>query len=360
MADIIRINAPDRNYRIFIGAGYANHDMLTDALALGGDSSDFPRERAERPQNVLVTNTTIAPLLVTDELIASWDATLVTMPDGEQYKTMETVNQLYADFIGAGLDRGGSVVAFGGGVVGDTAGFAAATYMRGVRLIQIPTSLLAMVDSSVGGKVGVDLPQGKNLAGAFKQPDMVIIDPEVLRTLPDEEWRCGMAEVLKHGLLADAGLLDPALHSRQRAAELVRRAIQVKVDVVEQDPFEKGIRAHLNLGHTFAHAIEQYTSYSWRHGEAVGVGLLAAALLSYHLEMCSADLVKQVDAILAATGLPRRTGGLDPDGVYAAMATDKKWKNGVSRFVLLHDIGAPAIVEDVPRETVIRVLDEIK
>nr|MCU0477120.1 3-dehydroquinate synthase [Anaerolineae bacterium] len=139
----------------------------------------------------------------------------------------------------------GVVIALGGGVIGDTAGFVAATYLRGVRLIQVPTTLLSMVDSSVGGKVGVDLPEGKNLVGAFKQPDAVLIDPEVIGTLPPKEWRCGMAEALKHGLLADHGLLDPALHTPDTAAELVRRAVQVKVEVVQRDPFEAGERAHL-------------------------------------------------------------------------------------------------------------------
>jgi 3-dehydroquinate synthase len=287
-------------------------------------------------------------------------AALVTMPDGEQFKTLATVATVYGDLVRARLDRGSTVIALGGGVVGDTAGFAAATYMRGVRLVQIPTSLLAMVDSSVGGKVGVDLPEGKNLVGAFKQPDAVIIDPEVLETLPQPEWRNGMAEVIKHGLLADPALLDTSLHSRERAAELVRRAVQVKVDVVQQDPYEKGIRAHLNLGHTFAHAIEQVTQYRWPHGEAVGVGLLAAVQLSSVLFMCDSGLPEMVEDILATTGLPRRLNGLDADAIYAAMATDKKWQNGRSRFVLLRGIAQPEIVEDVPKTAVIDVLRRLK
>jgi 3-dehydroquinate synthetase len=228
--------------------------------------------------------------------------------------------------------------------------------MRGLRLVQIPTSLLAMVDSSVGGKVGVDLPEGKNLVGAFKQPERVLIDPDVLATLPPVEWRCGMAETLKHGLLADAALLNPALHHPQHAPELIRRAVQVKIDVVQADPYEQTIRAHLNLGHTFAHAIERVTEYGWRHGEAVAVGLLAAARLSQELGLCPATLAAEVEALLLATGLPCRLGGLDPAALLAAMRTDKKWQSGRNRFILLRGIGQPQIVEDVPETAVLHVL----
>lgn len=348
-ASRIRVNAPGGAYDIIIRAG-----LLRDAAGLVA-ALEPPVSRV-----VVATNTVLAPLYGDALAAVLGSAALVTMPDGEQYKTLDTVAQLYGDFVAAGLDRSGLVIALGGGVVGDTAGFAAASYMRGVRLIQVPTSLLAMVDSSVGGKVGVDLPQGKNLVGAFKQPEAVWIDPDVLATLPESEWRCGMAEVVKHGLLADPALLDPALHTRDRAAELVRRAVQVKVDVVEQDPHEHGIRAHLNLGHTFAHAIEQVTGYRWLHGEAVGVGLLAAARLSAALGLCPSDLPQQVDAVLAAVGLPRRLDGLSAGALYAAMATDKKWRAGRSRFVLLRGVGQPDIVEGVARETVIDVLESLR
>jgi 3-dehydroquinate synthetase len=228
--------------------------------------------------------------------------------------------------------------------------------MRGVRLVQMPTTLLSMVDSSVGGKVGVDLPEGKNLVGAFKQPAAVLIDPDVLTSLPPLEWRCGMAEAIKHGFIADGTLLNPDLHTPDRAAELVARAVQVKIDVVQVDPYEHGIRAYLNLGHTFAHAVERVTDYAWPHGEAVGVGLMAAAKLSQALGLCDAALVEQVDTLLAETGLPQTLNGLDPQALYAAMGTDKKWQAGKSRFVLLRGVGQPCIIEDVPREIVIEVL----
>ncbi len=341
---VIRVDAPGGAYEIRIEAGLLGR---VGALVAGLRP---PVSRA-----AVVTNSTLAPLYGAP-LAAALDAALVTTADGEAFKTLDTVAQLYADFVQAGLDRGSLVLALGGGVVGDSAGFAAATYMRGVRLAQMPTSLLAMVDSSVGGKTGVDLPQGKNLVGAFKQPEAVWIDPDVLRTLPAREWRCGMAEVLKHGLLADPALLDPALHDPARAAELVRRAVQVKVDIVQQDPYEQGVRAHLNLGHTFAHAVEQVSGYRWPHGEAVGIGLLAAARLSAALGLCGADVPAQVEQALAAVGLPRRLGGLDPDALYRAMATDKKWQAGRSRFVVLRGIGQPEVIEGVAPAAVTAVL----
>ncbi len=343
-ADRIRVSAPGGDYDILIEAGLLqNINSLLD---------DFQLNR----KVAIITNPTVARFH--GEALARRlpNATLITMPDGEQYKSIDTLAQIYTNLMDAGLDRSGTVIALGGGVVGDTAGFAAATYMRGVRLVQIPTTLLSMVDSSVGGKVGIDLPQGKNLAGAFKQPVKVLIDPDVLKTLPESEWRCGMGEVIKHGLLADEGLLNSALWKPERAAELVRRAVQVKVDVVQQDPYEKNIRAHLNLGHTFAHAIEQVSGYRWAHGEAVGFGQIAAARLSYALNLCDADLPERVEAIIMKVGLPHRLNGLDAESIYSAMATDKKRQSGRIRFVLLRGMCQPVMIDDVPKETVINVL----
>lgn len=344
MAERIRVTAPGGDYDIHIDSGL-----------LGRVGEFIPKSRT-----IVVTNTTLAPLYGEALVERVPKGVLTVIPDGEAHKTLETVARLYGNFVAAGLDRGGTVVALGGGVLGDTAGFAAATYMRGVRLVQIPTSLLAMVDSSVGGKVGVDLPQGKNLVGSFKQPDVVLIDPAVLQTLPEREWRCGMAEIIKHGLLADEQLLDESLWTLEHASELVRRAVKVKVDVVEKDPYEQNIRAHLNLGHTFAHAIEQISGYQWLHGEAVGVGLLAAARLSVRLGLCDTGLAERVATILDQIKLPNQIAGLDTEAIYAAMATDKKWQGGHSRFVLLKGIGQPLIVEDVPVETIMEVLESLR
>lgn len=341
----IPVSTPEGAYDITIQPGLLRN---LDAAAYGLDK-----------HVIIATNPTVSALYGKALVARLPNASIALMPDGERYKTLETVRSLYEQFIKAGADRHTTIVALGGGVVGDTVGFAAASYMRGVRLVQIPTTLLSMVDSSVGGKVGVDLPEGKNLVGAFKQPAAVLIDPDVLTSLPPLEWRCGMAEALKHGLLADPTLLDPTLHAPERAAELVARAVQVKVDVVQADPYEHGIRAHLNLGHTFAHAVERVTEYAWPHGEAVGVGLLAAAKLSLAVGLCSEALVEQVDTMLAETGLPRRLTDLEPEKLYAAMGTDKKWQAGRSRFVLLRGVGKPCVIEDIPREIVIIVLQDM-
>lgn len=364
MATSIEVKTPQGKYPIVIEAGILNHlRRLTDEFDLN------------RPV-AIITNPTIRALYNPVLNEAFPNATIITMQDGEQYKTLETVSQFYSQLVEAKLDRGGVMVAFGGGVTGDAAGFAAASYLRGVRFVQIPTTLLAMVDSSVGGKVGVDLTEGKNLVGAFKQPNAVIIDTDVLRTLPERQLRCGMAEVIKHGLLADAGLLDEieTLHQApnwlddgvmnpssyfQQLPEIVARAVQVKVNVVEEDPFEENIRAHLNLGHTFAHAIEQVSQYQWQHGEAVGVGLIAAAKLSEALGMAETGLAQRVRDLARSVGLPLSLNGLKPQALWDAMATDKKWTSSGNRFVVLETIGKPTIAKNVPQETVLNVLKQL-
>ncbi len=343
----IPVTTPDGAYDILIGSG-----LLGDVVA-------HPERYDLSARPAVITDTNVAHLYGGPWVQQTPQAALIVMPAGEQHKTLDTVRMLYDQLVTARADRSTTIVALGGGVVGDTAGFAAATYMRGLRLVQIPTTLLAMVDSSVGGKVGVDLPQGKNLVGAFKQPSLVLIDPNVLTTLPSVEWQAGMAEVIKHGLLADSSLLDPALHTPERTTELIARAVRVKVDIVQQDPFEHGIRAHLNLGHTFGHAIEQVTQYRWLHGFAVAAGLVAALRLSLRLGMIDEQLVMQVEGILRSIGLPTRMGALDPQALYDAMATDKKWRAGASRFVLLKGVCEPTIVTDVPVEDVLAVLKEM-
>ena len=224
MAKTLHVTSPTGEYDILIESG-----LLKEVVS-------NPAKYKLDGHVMVATNRPLADLYGRDLAEALPNAGLAIMEDGEQYKNLATVHSLYDQFVDQGADRQTTVLALGGGVVGDTMGFAAATYMRGVKLIQMPTSLLAMVDSSVGGKVGVDLPQGKNLVGAFKQPEQVLIDPDVLKSLPAEEWRCGMAELLKHGLLADQKLLDPALHNPDRAAELVERAVQVKIDVRRRRP----------------------------------------------------------------------------------------------------------------------------
>jgi 3-dehydroquinate synthase len=292
----------------------------------------------------------------------------VRIPAGEQHKTLTTLQWIQEQLLAGGLDRQGTVVALGGGVVGDVAGFAAATYMRGVELVQCPTSLLAMVDASVGGKTGVDLPQGKNLVGAFKQPRMVIADVGVLATLPAAEFAAGMAEVVKAGLIGDAALWaelesgrwEGDARTHPELQPLVARAIRVKRDVVEEDPFERGRRAVLNLGHTFAHAIEQLSNYTIRHGEAVAIGLVAAARLSAALGHCLPELVERIEALLTRLDLPSRIPGLEPAALLRAMYSDKKKARDRLRFILLRDIGDVFISSDVPIAAVLAVLSDLQ
>jgi 3-dehydroquinate synthase len=257
-------------------------------------------------------------------------------------------------------------------VVGDVAGFVAATYMRGVNFVQCPTSLLAMVDTSIGGKTGLDLPQGKNLIGFFKQPTAVIADVATLQTLPSEEFSSGMAEVIKHGLLADTDLLQkvesgnwhyepdsfyPPLSDLQ---SLVAQAIQVKIAIVQEDPFERGRRSTLNLGHTFAHAIEQVSGYKVRHGEAVAMGLVAAANLSARLGYCSFALQERITLALSKVGLPTRIPkSLVAESLLKAMGSDKKRVAGQLRFVLLHEVGQAFVTDAVPEAALLATLREI-
>jgi 3-dehydroquinate synthase len=290
-------------------------------------------------------------------------ACVVTMPAGEQYKTLATVQSIYDQLLAAGMDRQATIVALGGGVVGDVAGFVAATYLRGVAFVQCPTSLLAMVDASVGGKTGVDMPQGKNLVGAFKQPTAVFADVTTLQTLPPEEFAAGMAEVIKHGLISNPDLFgrletgDWRLLNQSPISNLqslVSTAIEVKREVVQEDPFEQGRRATLNLGHTFGHAVEQVSGYRVRHGEGVAMGLVAAANLSARLEHCDPALQGRIEAALQAQGLPTRIPAeFDPAAIYQAMFSDKKKAAGKLRFILLQDVGEVFVTGDVAANNVL-------
>ena len=281
---------------------------------------------------------------------SGYAARLVTFPAGEAFKTMETVMRLWEGFLAAGLDRGSTVVALGGGVAGDLAGFAAATYLRGVRWVVLPTTLLAMVDSSLGGKTGADLPQGKNLVGAFHPPSLVLADPQVLASLPEAELRSGMAEVVKHGVLGDPDLFaccaggweavrgrDP---SRPDWSELVRRAMAVKVRVIQEDPYEQGRRATLNLGHTIGHALEAASAFRLRHGEAVAIGMVAEARLAERMGLAEPGLAVTIAGALDALGLPTEIpGGLDRNAIRRMLEVDKKRAAGTVRFALPTRIG---------------------
>ncbi len=282
-----------------------------------------------------------------------------TMPAGETHKTLATVADAYGTFAALRLERADVVLALGGGVVGDTAGFAAATFMRGLRLVQVPTTVVAQVDSAIGGKVGVDLPEGKNLVGAFHQPALVVADTALLQTLPEREWVAGLAEVIKHGLIRDRALLDrlasrPAeLLAREplAVAEIVARAVLVKVAVVAEDPLEKGLRRILNYGHTFGHAIERVAGYGVvLHGEAVAWGMAAAARMGAALGLCDQAFVAWQDDLLRAYGLLRPLPALDAAALLSATRLDKKSAGGRVSWILPVRGAEVRITADVPEE----------
>jgi len=347
----IPIKVRDAHYDIVLGIGVL--DELGPLMA----------ERGLAGRVAVVSDETVAELYGKQVLHSLRDAgfapRLITFPAGEEHKNLDTVRRLYDAFVAAGLERSSPVVALGGGVVGDTAGFAAATFLRGVPLVQVPTTLLAMVDASIGGKVGVDLPQGKNLVGAFKQPVLVVADPTALRTLPEPEFRAGLAEVIKAGII---GAPDLFTHLEGQGYEplawVIRRAIEVKRDVVQEDPFEAGRRAVLNLGHTFGHALEALSGYTLLHGYAVSIGMAVAARVAVHLGLAGEELLRRVERVLARYGLPVRYAGHAPEEVWQAMGTDKKRRGGQLRFVLPRAVGDVVVTADVPKEVVMQALRE--
>lgn len=312
----------------------------------------------------VVTNPTVArhhlPALVAALTAVGFEPLIFQAPDGEQFKTLATVSDIYAGLAAAKLARGEPVIALGGGVIGDMAGFVAATWLRGVPFVQLPTSLLAMVDASVGGKTAVDLPAGKNLVGAFKQPELVLIDPALLRTLPHDEFRSGLAEILKAGIIADPALFEQLAHSGPPSlTAMIADAVRVKARIVERDPLELGDRAWLNLGHTFGHALELLSGYTLRHGDAVALGMIAAAELSAALGYGDTALPGRIRAALTRLGLP--TGhAFDPAAALAAMGTDKKRRGRALRFVLIRRIGEVFVADDVQEDAVLAALEMIR
>ena len=353
----ILVHSPDGPYPI-----YVEHGGL-DRLG------QYCREAGLGGSALLITDRTVGPLYGERALAAlraaDYGAALATMPAGEVHKTLATVSDLIGAALAAGLDRKGFVVALGGGVVGDTAGLVAALYMRGVAFVQAPTSVVAMADSSIGGKVGVDHPAAKNLIGAFKQPRLVVADLATLATLPPDEIANGMAEILKAGLIAGGALLAQLeAPEPPPVAAVLHPAIEVKRRIVEADPYEQGQRALLNLGHTFGHAFEQVSGYRRKHGFGVAAGTVVAAHLAARLGLAEAALPGRVETLFARYTLPIRWGGPDlppgttPATILAAMAGDKKRVAGRLRFVLPHAPGDVRVVADVPPDAVIAALEE--
>jgi 3-dehydroquinate synthase len=289
------------------------------------------------------------------------------VPPGEDHKTVATVDRLYGMILRHGIDRGTPVIALGGGVIGDTAGFVAATVLRGVPFVQVPTTLLAMVDASVGGKTGVNHAVGKNLVGAFHQPIAVFADPNTLATLPPRELRGGLAECIKHDVIRDAEGFARLEREISRATSLdmdyltglIAHNVAIKARVVEADPFEQGERAHLNFGHTFGHAIENVSLYEYSHGESVALGMVAAARLARDLGMLDDASRQRIVNVIGKAGLPTGKAKLDVGAVVDAMAFDKKVKSGKLRFVLPDRIGHVVVRDDVPVEAVRRAVESI-
>lgn len=347
----IHLDLDDKSYDIHIGAGLmSNPGLLTSYI---------------RSQQVFVVSNAAVAEHYLDKLTAPLSAFQVDvhlMPDGEQYKTLSTLEDIIGALLEKRHNRSTTIVALGGGVVGDTAGFAAASYQRGVRFIQVPTTLLSQVDSSVGGKTAVNHVSGKNMIGAFYQPRTVLIDTDTLSSLPARELSAGLAEVIKHGVLADAGYFE-FVESRMAAlraldGESLEMAIsgscQIKASLVSADEREAGQRALLNLGHTFGHAIETHQGYGeWLHGEAVGAGIVMAADLSTRLGRCSGDEALRIKRLVKAAGLPvGPPEGMSADDFLALMARDKKATDSGIRFILLAGgIGATEVVDDVPLNT---------
>lgn len=318
-------------------------------------------------QVLVVTNTTLADLYL-PQVLAMLDGFVVAsciLPDGEQYKTQESVNRIYDVLMSHHFARDCTLIALGGGVIGDMVGFAAASFMRGVDFVQIPTTLLSQVDSSVGGKTGINHPLGKNMIGAFWQPVCVVADMGVLKTLPKREFSAGMAEVIKYGLIMDRAFLDWLWDNRQKIQDqdptilsaMVRACCAYKATIVARDEKEQGDRALLNFGHTFGHAIEAYMGYGeWLHGEAVAVGMVQASCLSYALGYLTLDEVKLVIRLIKAFDLPVVPPNCETDKLLDLMSHDKKVKAGSIRFVVLEQLGSAKVQAGIDETLVKAVL----
>ena len=341
----LTVELGERSYPIFIGQGLL-------------DTPDLLTQHVQGRQVMVVSNDTIAPLYLdrVREIFSDFELATVILPDGEQYKNLDTLNLIFTALLENKFNRGCTLVALGGGVVGDITGFAAASYQRGVAFLQIPTTLLAQVDSSVGGKTGVNHPQGKNMIGAFHQPACVLIDTDTLDTLDDRQLAAGLAEVIKYGLIRDAAFFDwleqnielLKARDKQVLAYAIERSCALKAEIVAADERESGQRALLNLGHTFGHAIETGTGYgNWLHGEAVATGMLMAADLSARHGWLSADAVKRTEKLLQQSNLPTKAPDeMDTARFLELMAVDKKVVDGGLRLVLLKAIGDAVLTSD--------------
>ncbi len=354
----LNIDLGHHSYPIHIGKG-----ILSNA--------ELIKPHIHGRQVFIISNEIVAPLYL-DALLATlgdgYDIATFILPDGEQTKSLAIAETVFTKMLEQPCNRGVTVVALGGGVVGDLSGFCAACYQRGVNFIQVPTTLLSQVDSSVGGKTGVNHPMGKNMIGAFHQPEVVIIDTDTLTSLDDRQFSAGLAEVIKYALLGDIEFLEwlennmPRIKSRDDLSitYIIERSCQAKADIVAQDEKEQGVRALLNLGHTFGHAIENAKGYGvWLHGEAVGLGMLMAADLSCRMGMIASSDVERIKRILAAADLPvDGVEGVDADQLRSLMSVDKKVIAGKLRLVLYNELGKAAIIETASEELIEQTLQK--
>ena len=302
---------------------------------------------------------------------AGFEVCQCILPAGERYKTLRSIEKIHNVAFENRLERSSTMVALGGGVIGDMTGFAAATWLRGIAVVQVPTSLLAMVDASMGGKTGVNHPQGKNLIGAFHQPSLVLIDPNVLATLPGREFRAGMAEVIKYGIIWNEGLFEQLEHAKRLDQmryvgeallhDILKHSCQAKADVVSQDEKEAGLRAILNYGHTIGHAVESLTGYKLvNHGEAVGIGMVAAGAIATAIDLWPQTATDRQHAIIKKAGLPTQLpANLNIDDILTTLRSDKKVKSGKVRFVLPKRIGAAFVTDQVTDDTIRGVLEKM-
>ena len=354
----LTVDLGDRSYPIHIGAGLL-------------DRADLILPHLRQKRVAIVTNTTVGPLYL-DRLTATLknagvDVLAIVLPDGEAYKNWETLNLIFDALLTNRAERKTTLIALGGGVIGDLTGFAAASYQRGVPFIQVPTTLLAQVDSSVGGKTGINHPLGKNMIGAFYQPQVVLADTETLNTLPERELSAGLAEVIKYGLIRDLPFLDWLEANMDRLvardpealAYAIRRSCENKAEVVAADEREAGQRALLNLGHTFGHAIEAGMGYGvWLHGEGVSAGTMLAADLSCRMGNISQADVERIDALFKRAGLPTVAPNLGTEEYLKHMGVDKKVEAGIIRFVLFRKLGEAYVCGDAPTDLLNQTLTE--
>ncbi|MEH2152105.1 3-dehydroquinate synthase [Nostoc sp.] len=382
MTSVINVNLPGQSYEIAITSLLLSETLHERDATRTLSSANAPSSLDQLGQQMaslklgkkvmLVSNPTIfkhfGERVITSLKSAGFEVASCTLPPGERYKTLNSIQKLYDVALENRLERSSTMVALGGGVVGDMTGFAAATWLRGINVVQVPTSLLAMVDSAIGGKTGVNHPHGKNLIGAFHQPRLVLIDPDVLKTLPMREFRSGMAEVIKYGVIWDAELFAQ-LEASKRLDQLryvkpdlitniLTRSCQAKADVVGKDEKEGGLRAILNYGHTIGHAVESLTGYRLvNHGEAVAIGMVAAGQIAVDLGLWQKEDTERQNALIQKAGLPTQLpDGVDIEAIIEALQLDKKVKAGKVRFVLPTEIGVVTVTDEVPSDIIRQVL----